>query len=197
MKRLLAVTSLAAAAMALCACSSSSSTTTAMPTGGTETLSAAVTGAAAAANLDNSNPNAPLVLGHATLSGPVSGTITPFTLGGNSSKGTITWLTTAGPLTVFHRSSEPASAKNAPPPATWVKSGSECHFSTVFDTGTFSQVGGPLVATTWSGTYKITAEGTAPLDRGKTACSWTTTGNAQDTGAAITFTASGPMTVKA
>jgi len=163
---------------------------------GTETISSQVTGSAAAANLNNQDQNAPLVLGSAALSGPVTGTIKPFTLGGNSSKGTVTWQTTAGPLSVYHASTDPASTSNAPPLATWATASGKCHFTTTFDYGTFRQVAGSFVATTWSGTYKITAEGTAPLDKGKTACSFGSVGAVEADGASITFTASGPMTVK-
>jgi hypothetical protein len=188
LRRPLALAAAAVAAAALAACSSSATVTT-----GTETLSAQVTGKAAAANFNNPANNAPLAFGHAALAGPVPATITPFTLTGNGTKGIATWITSAGPLTVTHDQTSPADP-NGPPPATWTKSGSSCHFSTVFSAGTFKEIGGAFQSTAWSGTYKVTAAGTAPLLKGKTACGFNTTGNVIADGAVITFAASGPMT---
>jgi ABC-type oligopeptide transport system substrate-binding subunit len=190
LRRPLTLAAAVVAAAALAACS----TSTAATVTGTETLSATVTGKAAAANFNNSNPSAPLAFGMATLAGPVAGTIRPFTLTGGSNKGTATWVTSAGPLTVSHQSADPASSSNAPPPATWTRKNGVCHFATTFDFGTFQQIAGALAATTWHGTYKVTASGYAPLLKGKTACGFTTTGNVITDGAVITFSASGPMT---
>lgn len=187
--RSLALAAAVVAAAALAACSSS--TTAATPVKGTETLSAAVTGQAAAANL-NSNSNAPLAFGMATLTGPVAGTIKPFTLTGNGCKGTVTWITSAGPLTVNHAAT-PCPDPNAPPPATWTKSGKTCHFTADFSTGTFSQASGLFTATTWHGNYKVTAKGYAPLAKGKTACSFENMGAVEASGASIVFSATGPL----
>lgn len=187
LRRSLALAAAAVAAAALAACSSSTATET-----GTETLSATVTGQAAAANLNNPNQNAPLTFGTATLAGPVTGTIKPFTLTGSGCKGTVTWVTSAGPLTVNHAAS-PCPNPNAPPPATWTESGKTCHFTADFSAGTFSQASGLFTATTWHGNYKVTAKGTAPLLKDKTACGFTTTGKVIADGASIVFSASGPM----
>ena len=195
--RSLALAAAVVTAAALAACSSSSSTMTAAPVKGTETLSAAVTGEAAAANL-NSNSNAPLSFSSAALTGPVPATIKPFTLGGgNGPTGTVTWKTSAGSLTVYHADSAAfvkINKSGAPPPATWTQAGKTCHFTTVFDAGTFRQAGKFAGATSWSGTFKITAAGYAPLVKGKAACSFENAGAVKASGASITFTASGPMT---
>jgi hypothetical protein len=200
-----------AAALALAGCSSSPAGTaagTASPHASavsrTETLSALVTGRAAAANLNNSSPSAPLTFGSATLSGLVPATIKPFALtGGNGNKGSVTWQTSAGALTVYHVSAPGYdSNSNTPPPATWTldKATGTCHFTSVFSKGTFTQTGrfggahGGPVASAWHGGYTVTAQGYAPLSKGKTACSFTSTGAVQDSGASVRFTASGPVT---
>jgi hypothetical protein len=188
LRRSLALAAALVAATALAACSSSATTAVT----GTETLSAQVTGKAAAANFNNPAQNAPLAFGHATLAGPVPATITPFTLTGSGTKGTVTWITSAGPLTVTHDQTSPADP-NTPPPATWTRTAAGCHFTTVFSAGTFKEVSGALQSATWAGTYKVTAAGTAPLLKGKTACGFSTTGNVIAAGAVITFSASGPM----
>jgi hypothetical protein len=185
--RFLALAAAAVAALALAACSSSATVTT-----GTETLRATVTGKAAAANLNNPNQNAPLAFGTATLAGPVAGSIKPFTLTGSGCKGTVTWITSAGPLTVNHAAT-PCPNPNAPPPATWTLHGKTCHFTADFSTGTFSQASGLFTATTWHGNYKVTAKGYAPLTKGKTTCSFQDTGAVEASGASIVFSASGAM----
>lgn len=184
-----------AAALTVAGCASAPAATT---VNGTETLTATVTGKAAAANL-NSSSNAPLTFGSAALSGPVAGTIKPFTLTGSGPQGTATWRSSAGPLTVFHKSSDPASSSDAPPPATWTLNGRTCHFTTEFDYGTFTQdrvSSGGFAATTWHGTYTIRARGNAPLLKGKKSCGFTTTGPAVASGASIVFTAAGPLVKK-
>lgn len=188
-----------AAALTLAGCASASSTTAATshataPVTGTETLAASVTGKAAAANL-NSNSNAPLTFGSATLTGPVPATIRPFTLTGNGNKGTVSWATTAGKLTVYHASAPGYdTASNAPLPATWTLTGRTCHFTATFSKGTFKQVGAFGTSTAWHGDYVVTAVGYALLAKGKTACSFTSTGAVEASGAGIRFAASGPMT---
>ena len=165
--------------------------------GGTETLTASLTGKAAAANL-NSNSNAPLSFPEGTLAGPVSATIIPMVLGGgNSCTGHTTWLTSQGPLAVTHTSQPAYCAKNnAPPPMTWTENTKTrtCHFDAVFSKGTFAELGGKFAATTWHGTYLVTASGNAKLDKGKKTCGFSTVGNIENTGAGIAFSASGPMT---
>jgi hypothetical protein len=194
MRRTLAGLALAAAcALATAGCSSSSSSSPAVT--GTETLSASVTGAAAAASLNSSAQNAPLAFGKATLTGPVAATITPFTLTGNGSSGTVTWVSTAGPLTVYHQSAPGFSSNsNTPPPATWTLANGICHFVATFSKGSFHQVGGAFVTTAWSGNYVVTASGYSPLAKGKTTCSFPDTGAVLPVGAAISFSATGPMT---
>ena len=155
-----------------------------------------MTGEAAAANLNSSASNAPLTFGSAVLSGPVPATIRPFTLTGNGNKGTVTWATTAGKLTVFHQSGPGYDTNsNAPPPATWTLTGKTCHFTATFSKGTFRQVGAFGASTAWHGTYVVTAVGYALLAKGKTTCSFTSTGPVEASGAGIRFAASGPMTV--
>lgn len=171
----------------LAACSSSSSHS------GTETLSASVLGKAAAADL---NSNGSLSFPEGRLAGPVTGTIKPFDLGGgNSCTGHTTWLTSAGPLTVTHTSEPVYCAKgNAPPPGTtWSKSGRTCHFAAVFSRGTFTQLSGAFTATTWHGTYAVTATGYAELSKNETQCSFPDTGKVQASGASVVFTASGTL----
>jgi hypothetical protein len=211
LNRLLTGAALAAAALALAACASSSTsarsiTATRSAThpassapaaiSGTETLSATDTGAAAAANLNNQSSSAPLSFSVGTLAGPVAATIKPLDLTGNAPSGTQTWETSAGKLTVFHQSTDPAGSKNTPPPATWTLAGKTCHFTAKFDYGIFHQVGDfgtNPVATAWHGTYVITAEGYAPLKTGKTSCSFDNTGLVEDSGASIVFAGTGTM----
>jgi hypothetical protein len=52
----------------------------------------------------------------------------------------------------------------------------------------------PRVAFTRS--YLITATGSAPLAKGKTTCSFSSIGPVSAQGASITFSGSGPLTVK-
>lgn len=194
-----------AAAITLAGCASSSTTTTKTTTTtitAAETLTAKVTGKAAAANL-NSSSNAPLAFGSATLTGPIPATIKPFTLTGNGNTGTVTWTTTAGPLTVYHANAPGFNANSsAPPPATWTKDGTTCRFLATFSKGTFKQTkpfgrkDGTAVSSAWHGNYVITATGYAPLKAGQTACSFPDTGTVEENGAAITFTAAGVMTAK-
>jgi len=194
LRRPLTLAAAAVTAAALAACSSSATTAAAH---GTETLTATVTGKAAAANL-NSDSSAPLSFAAGTLAGPVTATIKPLVLGGgNGCSGNQAWHTTAGPLAVTH-TSQPKYCENtnAPPPATWTLSGTTCHFTATFSAGTFAEIktaSGAFAATTWHGNYKVTAEGYAPLAKGKTACSFQDAGAVEADGASIVFTASGPL----
>jgi hypothetical protein len=195
-------------ALAVAACSSSSSSTPkSSSTGsasasksGTETLTAAVTGSAAAANLNNSNPNAPLNFTKAVWTGPVATSVAPFVLGGDGNKpGDVTWTTPAGKVTVYHAPAAGYTNNNAPPPAVWTKSGTTCHFTSTFSKGSFHYVSGTgqfAGATGGTGSYVLTAVGSAPLDAGKTVCSFPNVGNVTADGAAITFVATGPLAVK-
>ena len=168
---------------------------------GTETLTAVATGSSAAANLNNSNPNAPLSFPQGVWAGPVSTTLKPFVLGGNGNKpGDVTWTTPAGKVTVYHAQAAGFTNSNAPPPATWTKTGTTCYFTTTFSKGSFHYVSGTGKfdgATGDTGSYLVTAAGYAPLASGKTTCSFPDIGNVENNGAKITFTAAGPITVRA
>lgn len=172
------------------ACSSSPSTTS-----GTETIHAVASGSKAAANLNNSNPNAPIVLPVAVYSGPVNLTIKPFTLGSSASGKT---ATLPGGLRVKHKSA-PGFGGNTPPAAKWTLTDGQCYFTTTFDKGTYTvEPGstGKFAGATGHGTYVLTAAGWAPLSKGKKTCSFSSTGPFRSQGANITFNASGPLTVK-
>ena len=159
---------------------------------GTETLSAALSGKSAAANL-NSNSSAPLSFPKGTLSGPVSSSITPFVLKGSGNKAAdVTWTTTVGNLTIYHSASQGGNAQ-----PTWTLKSGVCYFKADFGHGTFNYV--PSKSTgTWArvsgkGKFTINAVGAAPLSKGKTTCSQNSTGNVMTSGAAITFAAVAPV----
>jgi hypothetical protein len=195
-------------ALGLAACSSSGSTsappTTAhsptairSPTAGTETLSAAMVGKAAADNL-NSSSNAGPVFPRGTWAGPVATTATPLPLGnGGNGPGYASWTTPDGKVTVYHSAND---IKGNPSPA-WTKVGNACHFTAAFSKGAFSYVPtkstGLWARVTGTGTYLITAQGNASLNPGKTTCSNNNTGSVLDNGAKITFLATAPVTVRA
>jgi hypothetical protein len=186
----------AAAGLLVAACSSSPSTTTASAKTGTEVLHGQSTGAAAAANL-NSNSNAPLTFQVFTYAGPVVLTVHNFKLPGNGGQSSGTG-TLPGGLRVHHVSTQPHS--NGPPPATWVLKSGTCSFTATFDRGTYTVVKGStgkFTGATGHGTYQIIAKGNAPLAKGKTTCTFTATGKVSNTGAAITFSAHGPLKVPA
>jgi hypothetical protein len=202
-----ALAGLSIAGLAVAACSSSgssssgssssasSSSASTATTSGTETLHGADTGSAAAASL-NSNSNAPLQFRVFTYSGLVNLTVKPFTLpGGNGPIGT---NTLPGGLRVHHVSVLPSSSSNAPPPTTWTLKGGNCYFTSTFDKGSYTVVTGStgkFAGATGHGSYLITATGSAPLAKGKTTCSFSSTGPVSAQGASITFSASGPLTV--
>jgi hypothetical protein len=203
MKRHLpAVTAALILSLAAAACSSSSSSSKpAQPVSGTETLNAVVTGSAAAANFNNSNPNAPLDFPEMTWTGLIATSVKPFTLGGNSNKGNAHWATPAGTSTVYHAAAAGYTNSNGPPPgAHWTKSGTDCTFSVVFSKGTFqflpAMSTGEFARLSGTGTYAVTAQGTAPLTAGKTTCSFPNIGNVIDSGAKIDFTATAPAILK-
>jgi hypothetical protein len=191
----LAGVSIAGISVAACSTSSSSTATTPTTTSGVETLHGAVTGSAAAANL-NSNSNAPLQFPVFTYSGPVNLTVKPFTLPGNGASGT---NTLPGGLRVHHVSTLPASSSNAPPPAKWTLKGGNCYFAATFDKGNYSVVSGStgkFAGATGHGSYLITVTGSAPLAKGKTTCSFTSIGPVSAQGASIAFAGGGPLKVK-
>ena len=187
----LAVAACSSSASSSSASSSSASTTT---TSGTETLHGADTGSGAAASLNSNNSNAPLQFPVFTYSGPVNLTVKPFTLpNSNGPSGT---STLPGGLRVHHVSTLPSS--NAPPPATWTLKGGNCYFTATFDKGSYTVLTGStgkFAGATGHGSYLITATGSAPLAKGKTTCSFSSTGPVSTQGASITFSASGPLTV--
>jgi hypothetical protein len=198
-----ALAGLSIAGLTVAACSSSgsssssaSSSTSTTTTSGIETLHGTDTGSAAAADLNNSNPNAPLQFTAFTYSGPVNLTVKPFTL--PTSNGPNGTNTLPGGMRVHHVSSLPSSSSNAPPPATWTLKGGNCYFVTTFDKGTYTVVSGStgkFTGATGHGSYQITATGSAPLAKGKTACSFNNIGPVSTQGASITFIGSGPLTV--
>ena len=197
---LAAVAAVPVVLLAIAGCSSSSSSTIPAAMHGTETLSAEVTGSAAAANF-NSGSNAPLDFPEGTFAGPVATTVKPFALKGNSDVGNVTWATPAGTVTVFHKAAPGYTNNNtAPPPATWVKTGTTCGFTATFSKGTFAYVPGKstgeFARLSGTGTYLVTAQGSAPLKSGKTACSFLTIGKITGSGAEIKFTATAPVTLK-
>jgi hypothetical protein len=197
--------SLLAAAVAGCS-SSSSSTAAAKATPstmtGTQTLTAIVTGSAAAANLNSTSSTAPLKFPEAVWAGPVNTTVKPFTLPGNGGNGaaTVTLVTPVGSAKVHHSANQVPGANNPnqPPPATWSKSGTTCYFTTTFSkgTGTFLGGTGKFAGATGTFTYLVSAQGYVPLKSGQTKCGFTTTGNVENNGAKISFLVSGPLTVK-
>lgn len=163
-----------------------------------ETLYGQVTGSAAASQL-NSNSNAPLKFPVFYYNGVVKLTVAPFALpGGPGASGTDTL---PGGLRVHHVSSQPAAVSNgtAPPPAAWTYSGGQCHYIATFDKGTYTVVPGStgkFAGAAGHGAYQITAVGSAPA-KSRSDCSFTSKnlGPTSSSGASITFTASGPLTI--
>lgn len=198
-----AIAGLPIAGLAVAACSSSgssssapSSSASATTTSGTETLHGADTGSVAAAYMNSSSSNAPLQFSVFTYSGPVNLTVKPFTLPNGS--GPASTDTLPGGLRVHHVSTLPSSSSNAPPPATWTLKGGNCYFTATFDKGSYTVATGStgkFAGATGHGSYLVTATGSAPLAKGKTTCSFSSTGPVSATGASITFSASGPLTV--
>jgi hypothetical protein len=163
---------------------------------GTETLTGVVSGAAAA-NLLNSNSNAPLKFTSLVFSGPVDTSISNVGLGGGNSKtATHTFVTPAGNFTVARTAKSGGQSQ----PTVTGQSGNTCHFTLNGGTGIYKVVGskstGKFAGATGSGTYALTIVASADLTEGKTTCSGNNTGNVVATGASITFKASGPLTLK-
>lgn len=185
--------------------STSSHPSTSSPASGTETLYGTVTGSAAAAQL-NSNGGTPTFPSF-SYRGPVNLTVTPFALpGGPGPSGT---SILPGGLRVHHVSALPASVSNgqAPPPTAWTYAGNGvCRFTATYDKGTYTVVSGStgkFAGATGHGSYLITATGSAPAAMsGKpvtsvAGCAFPNTGKVGATGASITFTASGPLSLPA
>jgi len=195
MRKLAALTGTVALAAALTACSSSSSSSNAAPTtkSGTETLTATV-GGKTAAHMLASNSNAPLAFPKLALTGPVTTSVSPFTLGGPST-GKATFKTPAGNFVVTHSSGNKGGGK-----AVWTRSGNVCTFHQVFTKGTYVVDGakstGKFAGATGRGTFTVSAVAAMNLLHGQTKCTAKGTGNPMASGTAITFQASGPLTVK-
>jgi hypothetical protein len=187
MRKLAAFTGTVALAVWLGACGSSS-------TSGTETFTGVI-GGAAAANTFNSNSNTALSFHSLVFSGPVNTTATNVSLG-SSANGPHTFHTPAGNLTVTH---EQKTNGNENPTITG-KTGDTCHLKGSGGTGTYtvdgSQSTGSFAGATGSGTYSISYVAAATLHPGDSTCTVNNIGNVVATGAAITFKASGPMTIK-
>jgi hypothetical protein len=187
MRKFAAFAGIIALAAWLGACSSSS-------TSGTETFTGVLAGAAAA-NTFNSNSNVGLSFHSMTFSGPVNTTATSVSLG-SSANGPHTFHTAAGNLTVTH---EQKTNGNENPTITG-KVGGTCHLKGSGGTGTYtvdgSQSTGSFAGATGSGNYSITYAAYATLHPGDSTCTANNIGNVVSTGAAITFKASGPLTIK-
>jgi hypothetical protein len=166
---------------------------------GVEVIAASLTGPAA---LKTFTANVPLVFPEGYFGGAVQTVEKPFPLGqSNAVTATSTFVTPAGNLTVTHTDSPgygAAGPKNSPPPAKWKLKGSECYFTAVFDRGTFVAVPatstGKFAGANGKGVFTVIAIGQSPLGKGKTACSFGTTGNPVK--ATINFAATGHLKFK-
>jgi hypothetical protein len=187
MRKLSVLVGALALAAALGACSGSN-------TSGTETLTAVVSGSSAA-KLLNSNSNAPLIFPAMVFSGPVNTSVNHFALG-NSDSATHTFITPAGDLAITRTVKNSAQSQ----PSVTGKSGSTCSFKFRAGTGTYvvngSKSTGKFAGATGHGNYSISFVAEADLLAGKTTCSDNNTGSVIAKGAAITFRASGPLTIK-
>lgn len=177
------------------ASSSSSATATAVPKSGTETITATLTGGAAA-NYLNSNGSTQPSVPSLVFTGPVSTTAKgPVTLGGSTAKtATQAFATPVGNLAV-RRTVKTSDSQPVPTG----KSGRTCYFS-ARNTGVYtvvrSQSTGKFADATGSGTYVTTIAVGADLRPGKTTCTVNNVGNVIPKGTLITFRASGPLTLK-
>jgi hypothetical protein len=188
MRKLAAFSGIVALAAWLGACGSSSTT-------GTETL-AGTLGGAAAASLLNSNSNVAISFHTFVLTGPVNTTAHNISLG-HQANGSHTFSTPDGNL-VLNAKQKTSGQQN---PTVTGKTGNTCHFKLSGGTGTYTVDGskstGSFAGATGSGSYNINLVAAANLLPGKTSCSASNdTGNVLSAGAAITFKASGPLTVK-
>jgi hypothetical protein len=161
---------------------------------GTETLTGVVGGAAAAKSLNN---NVPPRFPSLVFAGPVKTSMTNVSLGNNKSLTTNrTFVTPAGNFTVTRT----VKSRGQQQPSVTGKSGSTCYFRLNGGSGSYAVDGshstGKFAGATGSGTYSITLVATANLLPGKTTCSGNNAGNVTAKGTAVTFKASGPLTVK-
>lgn len=173
------VTGLAALTLGtVAACSSSASTTT-----GTETMTGTVTGAAAVTG--NNGPTVPL-----TLRGPVA-TTSAFTPPGSGTHSVVTFRTPDGNLVVS--ADAPDANQNPVPNAATCLMKQTIHATYTVD-GAKST--GKFAGATGSGKVVFYFSATAPKLAADGKCD--TSENAQPLakGAVVTFTASGPLTVK-
>lgn len=197
MRKLAGIAGAIALAAAVGACSSAGSSTSATttPRSGTETITATLTGAAAASYL-NSGGATPPSFPSVVFAGVVNTTITgPVTLGHSTAKTvTYTFVTPAGNLTI-RRTQKTLNNQLAPAG----QSGSTCYF-TASSTGVYTVVGSQstekFAGATGSGTYVTTVALGADLQPGRTTCSVSNVGTVVAQGTSITYRASGPLTVK-
>jgi hypothetical protein len=172
------------------------STAASASTSGTETLTAVISGAAAAALL-NSNGNPSFKFPSMVFSGPVDTSTSNVTLGNNKkTPATHTFVSPVGNL-VVHRT---AKSKGQAQPSVTAKSGSTCYFKQNGGGGSYTVDGskstGKFAGATGSGTFALTIVAAADLLPGKTTCTSNNTGSVVSKGASITFKASGPLTLK-
>lgn len=189
-------------AAAVGACSSSGSSTsaspkaTATPISGTETLTATLTGAAAAKWL-NSYSNAAPSFASLVFTGPVDTTVSgPVSLGsGNATTATHTFVTPAGNLTAQYT----AKTSGGGQPTVTGRSGTTCYFRLDGGTGTYTVLGsestGRFAGATGHGTYALTILTTASMLPDKTFCDLLS-GDVSARGTSVTFKASGPLTLR-
>lgn len=177
------------------ACSSTTSTTSSTHSG-TEILSGTITGQAAIKTFENQNSNAPLIFPKFTWSGVVNTTAVNESIGSGGNGTEYTFPTPAGDFALIHTSKSPNGTGSATGPVSGV-----CSFKDV-TSGTYTVVAdkstGSFNGATGHGTFAITITGTGPITPKATKC---TVGNngpnvAGIKSASITFTASGPLTVK-
>jgi hypothetical protein len=193
MNKILPATVLAAFTLAAAACSSSgttastatgTATASASATTGTETMAGQVTGAAAVTG--NNGPAVPL-----TMTGPVATTSTFTPPNGNGTKATITFKTPHDGNLVVNATAPDANASPAVNPKTCFFS-QTVHATYVVDgaksTGTFAKATGSGKAV-----FYFAADG-PKLASGK--CNEADNAQPLSKGAVVTFTASGPLTVK-
>jgi len=199
MRKLAGLAGALALAAAVGACSSSGrtgATARAAPGSGTETITAALTGAAAASYFTSGGatpPSFPSVV----FAGVVNTTIRgPVRLGRSTAKKTVThtFVTPAGNLTI--RRTEKTRRNQLAPAG---QSGSTCYF-TASVTGVYAVIGsqstGKFAGAAGSGTYVTTVVVGADLEPGRTTCSVHNAGSVVAKGTSITYRASGPLTVR-
>ena len=175
-------------------------TPAASPPTGTETLTAIDTGTTAAEQL-NAVGDTPLKFGEGVWAGLVNVTVKPFTLPGSNGDQaeTVTFITPAGNVVIHHSANEEPGATGGLPRADWTRTGRECRYTTTWSRGTFTFLRGTgrfegATSQADSGTFTVTAAGTAPLKAGQSKCGFATTGKVAAAGAEVKFLATGPLT---